>query len=335
MKKLFWMVSLVSLVMFAGCVEDEDDNYTPTQQVNLVFEESLSDMGIFQGDLNTLTPANDVVLYELNSSLFTDFAKKQRLIRLPEGTTMEFNGTELQPDFPDNTLMAKTFYYNFDDRDPSLGRQIIETRVFIKVDGVWISGDYIWNETQTQATYRETSSVEPITFIDSDGFERNIDYVIPSNQECASCHNNNNVTRPIGFKLRSLNFNPNNGTVNENQLDYLISRGMLTGVTPSQISLLPDWTDIEAYDIFERSRAYIDINCAHCHQPGGEIEGDFNIDFRYETPFEETGIFANRGDIEARFESTDPMFRMPQLGRTVVHEDALAMLLEYLEAIED
>lgn len=334
MNKLVWPLALFSLLFMVACEEDEDDTYTATEVPNLVFEDTLTEMGIFQGELSTLTPAADMALYELNSSLFTDFAKKQRLIRLPEGATMEFNGTEGLPNFPDNTLMAKTFYYNIDDRDPSLGQQIIETRVFIKVEGVWISGDYIWNEAQTEATYRETSSVESISFINSDGFQQNIDYVIPSNQECATCHNNNGQTKPIGFKLRSLNFNPNNGTVNENQLDYLMGRGMLDGVTPSDISLLPDWTDVDNFDLFERSRAYLDINCAHCHQPGGEVS-NFDIDMRYETPFEETGIFANRGEIEARFESTLPTYRMPQLGRTVVHEDALAMLVEYLEAIED
>jgi hypothetical protein len=64
------------------------------------------------------------------------------------------------------------------------------------------------------------------------------------------------------------------------------------------------------------------------------VPATYNIDFRFETPFDDTNIYANRGEIEARFESTAPIYRMPQLGRTVVHQEALQMLRDYLEAIE-
>jgi len=306
-----------------------------TDLIPLSFKATLSEMDVFQGDFSDLTPANDVQLYEINSTLFTDYAAKQRLIRLPEGKSMEYTGSELLPDFPNNTLIAKTFYYNIDDRDPSLGKQIIETRIFLKIAGNWESGDYIWNDAQTDATYRETSSVEDISYIDLDGNTQNISYVIPSKQDCATCHNNNGNTFPIGMKLRSMNFNPMNGTVNQNQLQEFTENGMLTGLSnPADISLLPDWKDDATYDIFERARAYIDVNCAHCHQPGGEVT-NFDLDFRYETPFDDTGIFANRGEIEARTQSTTPTYRMPQLGRSIVHDEAVEMLVEYLEAIED
>lgn len=339
MKKLSFLLSLCFIALLSSC--GDDDDYVATDDTddmvveNLTFETSLSEMGVYQGDFSNLTPATDVQLYEINSTLFTDYAVKQRLVRFPEGESMEYTGSELLPDFPDNTLVAKTFYYNIDDRDPSLGKQIIETRIFLKIEGNWEAGDYIWNDSQTDATYRETSSVEDISYIDIDGNTQNISYEIPSNQDCATCHNNNGSTFPIGMKLRNMNFNPMNGTVNQNQLQAFMGSGILTGLSsPSDISLLPDWQDDATYDIFERARAYIDINCAHCHQPGGEVT-NFDLDFRYETPFDDTGIFANRGEIEARTGSTIPTYRMPQLGRTIVHDEAFEMLLEYLEAIED
>jgi len=130
-----------------------------------------------------------------------------------------------------------------------------------------------------------------------------------------------------------MNFSTPNST--GNQLQNFIENGTLIGLSnPADISLLPDWTDDATYDLFERSRAYIDVNCAHCHQPGGEVE-EFLLDFRYETPFDDTGIYANRGEIEARIQSNLPTYRMPQLGRSIVHEEAVTMLLEYLEVIED
>ncbi len=306
-----------------------------TDELPLSFETNLSEMGIFQGSFSSLTPADNVQLYEINSTLFTDYASKQRLIRLPEGKTMQYAGSDLLPDFPNNTLISKTFYYNLNDSDPTLGKKIIETRVFLKINGEWKSGNYKWNNEQTEATYTENSSVENISYIDTDGMTQNVDYEIPSKQDCATCHNNGGKIFPIGLKLRSMNFNPMNESINQNQLQAFIDNGVLTGLSnPGDISVLPDWTDDATYDILQRGRAYIDINCAHCHQPGGEVS-NFSLDFRYETPFDDTGIYANRGEIEARTQSTIPTYRMPQIGRSIVHDEAVTMLLEYLQAIED
>lgn len=301
-----------------------------TLSTPLTFEKKLSDMGVFTGALSDLTPAAGVQLYEINSTLFTDYAKKQRLVRLPNGQKMEYNNNDLLPTFPDNTLIAKTFYYNLNENDPTAGQKIIETRILIKVDGVWIPGNYAWNETQTEGTYRETGSIESIDYTDINGTLRNINYVIPTKTDCFTCHNNNDETFPIGMKLRSMNFTPS--YTNENQLAHFGNLGILDGVTPSNVSLLPDWTDA-SLDILDRGRAYIDINCAHCHQPGGEVT-NFGLDFRFETIFEDTGIYANRGEIEVRTQSNLATYRMPQIGRSIVHDEAIVMLLEYLEAIE-
>lgn len=297
----------------------------------LTFEPNLSEMGIYTGDLGDLAPASGVQLFELNSVLFTDYASKQRLIRVPSGQAMRYDNSSLLPSFPDNTLVAKTFYYNVDDGDPSLGIQIIETRVAIKVEGEWEMGNYIWNQAQTDASYDEAGSTIPISYIDINGTTQNLDYVVPTNADCITCHSNTNVVIPIGPKLRNLNFVPS--YTNQNQLNYLTSIGMLEGVTASNISVLPDWTDVNL-DILDRGRAYIDVNCAHCHQPGGSVT-NFALDFRLETLFDDTGIYANRGEIETRIQSVVPIYRMPQIGRTVVHDEGISMLLEYLLAIED
>ncbi|RFN58746.1 fibronectin type III domain-containing protein [Marixanthomonas ophiurae] len=305
---------------------------TCTLAITLEYKTNLSDMGVFTGSLSDMAPAEGVQLYEINSTLFTDYAKKQRLVRLPNCETMEYRGDDLLPEFPDNTLIAKTFYYNKNDQNPGEGKLIIETRILLKINGNWQVGNYIWNEAQTEATYTENGSVKPISYINGDNETLNIDYEIPSKQDCFTCHNNDNTTLPVGMKLRSMNFTPS--YTSQNQLAYLESIGMMEGVTSENISILPDWTDDATYDILERGRAYIDVNCAHCHQPGGAVT-NFNLDFRLETPFDDTGIYANRGEIEARVQSTAPVYRMPQLGRTIVHEEAVAMLLEYLEAIEN
>lgn len=319
------------VVAFDAAGNQSDPSTSIDAMTALTFRTNLSEMGVFAAVNEDIVPANGVQLYELNSPLFTDYAQKQRLVRVPEGTTLQYNNSDLLPLFPDNTLIAKTFYYNIDDRDPSLGRQIIETRILLKIAGEWKVGDYIWNADQTEATFTLNGSQTPISYIDIDGATQQVDYEIPSQQDCFTCHNNNGSTFPIGMKLRSLNFSPSYTT--QNQLDYFASEGILEGVTSSAISVLPDWTDDATYTLSERARAYLDINCAHCHQPGGGAPNGFDIDFRYETAYDDTGIYSNRGEIEARFGSTIPTYRMPQLGRTIVHEEALALLVEYIESL--
>ncbi len=296
----------------------------------LTFLPLLSQMGVFDGNLSDLNPSNGVQLYEIHSTLFTDYAHKQRLIRLPDGRSMRYNNTDLLPTFPDNTLISKTFYYNLDERDPSLGKKIIETRIQLKVNGEWLVGDYIWNAAQTEATLRETGSTESISYIDENGNTQNVNYQIPSKQDCFTCHNNNATTSPIGLKLRNLNFIPS--YTNQNQLDYFAGLGLLQGVNSGSTSVLPNWEDENLF-IQDRARAYMDVNCAHCHQPGGSVPQGFLLDFRLETPFDDTGIYANRGEIIARFESTMPTYRMPQLGRTIVHTEALQMLNDYIDSL--
>lgn len=303
-----------------------------TTATPLEFRSNLSEMGIYQGTFSDLEPANGVQLYEIHSTLFTDHASKQRLIKLPEGTSMSYNNSNLLPLFPNNTLIAKTFYYNIDDRDPSLGKKIIETRLLLKLQQGWQVTNYKWNAAQTDAVRDDVGNEVPISYIDINGDTQNVDYLIPSQEDCRTCHNNTNATFPIGMKLRNMNFVPS--YTNMNQLQYFTGSGLLSGLdNPGNITVLPDWEDDSTYTLEERTRAYMDINCAHCHSPGGSVPPIFMIDFRLETPFDDTGIYVNRGEIEARFQSTQPFYRMPLLGRTTVHEEALAMLVAYLDTL--
>ena len=249
---------------------------------------------------------------------------------------MQYNGTSNLPDFPDNTLISKTFYYYEDEGNTSSNKIIIETRVLIKTEGTWKLGNYKWNSDYSEATYTENSSQISVSYTTSEGNTRDINYQIPGNDDCVTCHHIYEDKVPIGPKLRNMNYNPQNGVVNMNQIEYFIQEGLLEGLSDvSDITLLPNWEDEANFDIFERGRAYIDINCAHCHLPGGYVPNGFLLDFRLETNFETTGIYSHRGQIEDRIQSTVPTYMMPQIGRTLVHDEGVAMLLEYLEAIED
>jgi len=303
------------------------DVFNFTTSAPLVIPEllpNLSDLNLFAGNLNDLTPSSRAFEYNLNTPLFTDYAHKQRLIALPPGTTMDFvdNGF---PDFPDNTVISKTFYYNNDERDESLGKTIIETRILIKINGVWELGNYKWNANQTDAVLDDMAHTVPVSFIDDSGTTNTINYGVPSMQDCINCHNSSNIITPIGPKMRTMNFN--------NQLQDFINAGHLSNLSdPSSVTTLPNWEDT-SYTIEERSRAYFDVNCAHCHSDGGYCEFQSELRLTYETPFAESMILERKGSIDNRMRNYNPGISMPLIGTSIVHSEGYDLIRQYLNSL--
>lgn len=292
------------------------------------FRPTLSELNLFQGNLSDLLPSPYAFEYDLNTRLFSDYAHKQRLIALPEGTTLSTNGDGL-PNFPDNTVIAKTFYYNVDDRNESLGKTIIETRILIKRNGIWESGDYKWNDTQTEATLDEAGGTVPVIWIDNNGTSNTVSYKIPSNTDCFTCHQTNNNLTPIGPKLRSLNFEVNG----INQLQRLKDMQLLTGLSnPSDVSVLPNWEDTSA-TLEQRTRAYFDIQCAHCHTAGGFCEIQSTLRLSYETSLDDSKIVQRKNSISTRINTFNSGFSMPYIGTTIIHTEGVALIQAYLDTL--
>ncbi len=289
------------------------------------FRQNLSEMNIFVGNLSNLQPSIYAFEYQLNTPLFTDYAHKQRLIALPPGTTMEFNGDGL-PDFPDNTLIAKTFYYNIDDRDESLGKNIIETRILIKINGAWETGNYFWNETQTDAVLDPNGYTVPVVWTDTNGTNHDVDYKVPSNADCFTCHQSYNEITPIGPKLQAMNFNING----VNQLQKLKDLSLLNGLSnPANVTVLPDWED-HNYSLSERARAYLDMNCAHCHSAGGYCIDQVAIDLRYNLPYEDTNIENFKFAIMGFTGFYQEGLSMPLIGTSMMHQEGYDLIEEYI-----
>jgi len=302
---------------------------TATLPVIPEFRPNLSELNLFSGDLGDLQLTPYAFEYDLSTVLFTDYAHKQRLIALPEGEKMTYNGDGF-PLFPDNSVIAKTFYYNNDETDLSQGINIIETRVLIKINGSWELGNYKWNESQTDATLDIDGAVVPVTWVNTEGESQNIDYEIPSSTDCFTCHSNATEAVPIGPKLRTLNFDVNGF----NQLQSLIDNEMLEGLTdPTTVSVLPNWEDT-SLGLERRARAYLDVNCAHCHIEGGFCELQSGLRLSYETPFGESNISESSNSILARIQNTIPEYGMPLIGTTILHDEGVSLLVEYINSLE-
>ncbi len=162
-------------------------------------------MLLFEGNVADLKFNSTVYEYELATPLFTDYSYKLRSISLPKGAKMTYNGSGLLG-FPDGTIITKTFYYLNDERNPSAGRKLIETRLLIKKNGIWEMGNYLWNAAQDDAELSLSGPTILVDWIDKTGANKSVNYQVPIMLNCIQCHDKNGATIPIGPKARNLNF---------------------------------------------------------------------------------------------------------------------------------
>src|SRR5690606_37492183 len=139
----FLVVLLVILCSVAAVV------YEP---VAVERKERLSEFAFFTGKLADLTPAGDVIPYDVNTPLFSNYAEKSRFVKFPQGETAQYNDSAAFT-FPVGTILIKNFYYPVDFRKPDGLRKIIETRLLVRQPGGWEAWPYVWNEDQSDAVY--------------------------------------------------------------------------------------------------------------------------------------------------------------------------------------
>ncbi len=250
----------------------------------------LSSYNLFAWDPQTGFRFNQrVVPYDLNTALFSDQALKQRAIYIPEGAAASYQ-PELAFEFPVGTVVIKNFYFPADFRAPNENLKLIETRLLVRHADGWHPLPYIWDAEQHDAVLSPAGEVRALSFVDSDGTPRVANYLIPQRNQCENCHARraDAFAAPaivaIGLKARHLNRSYDyGGSIGlKNQLALLSELGMLTGLPALEsVPAAYDFRPIEAAgvaalsptDVEPASRSYLDINCAHCHEPNA-VQGD-------------------------------------------------------------
>ena len=317
----------------------------------------LSDYGFFVGNIARQQPVAGVVPYALNTPLFSDYAEKLRFIKLPAGQSVAYTDTAVL-NFPVGTTLIKTFYFPHDFRDPTKGRRLMETRLLVHQPGGWKALDYVWNDEQTDALLEVAGDTKTVQYVDARGTARQHAYVIPNLNQCKGCHNRNEVITPIGPSVRQLNGDlVYGGTAKgDNQLRYWQRTGMLTGMPAlADCPKTPVWNKPETGSLNDRARAWLDINCAHCHNPSGPaMTSGLNLSVSETDPtalgFLKTPVAAGRGSgghafdivpgkpdesiLIYRLHSTDPGDMMPELGRKTVHTESLDLLRAWISAMK-
>ncbi|MES2794605.1 MAG: SO2930 family diheme c-type cytochrome, partial [Bacteroidota bacterium] len=257
----FWIVIFSIFLFVSGFLEKEKATVEP--------QTKLSDYNFFEGTLANQIPTKELIPYSLNTPLFSDYAEKLRFVKIPEGQSVVYKPNEVF-DFPIGTVIIKTFYFPNDFRDLSKGRKLLETRLLIHEEKAWKALTYIWNEQQTDAFLEVAGDTKEVNYIGIDGKKQSLQYIIPNQNQCKGCHNRNEILTPIGPSARQLNgeYNYEQGT--ENQLINWTKNGALKNMPALQdCPKMPTWNQPETGTLAERARAYLDINCAHCHNPKG------------------------------------------------------------------
>jgi len=326
-----------------------------TLHVYYAAPQKLSEWGLFQGTGATQTPAAGVIPYDLITTLFTDYTSKHRFMRLPEGGQIKFKSAGVL-EFPVGTALIKTFSYLKDLRDPAQGERLLETRIeFLKASG-WYGYSYIWNEEQTEAELSLGGGEVAVSWIHSDGQPRSTRHLIPNANQCISCHSQHEKYVPIGPTAANLNRLFHYVQGEENQLAYLKRNNLLNAAPePKAIEPLADFAEPGSGSLDQRVRAYLSVNCAHCHNPGGNARTT-GLDLRVtQTDPAKIGVWktpvaAGRGSggrsydivpgapeksiLMHRLQSRDLAARMPNIGNRIVHQEAVDLIQKWISEME-
>lgn len=318
--------------------------------------EYLSDYGFFEGDLKELQPSAGVLPYDLSSSLFSDYSHKARFVWMPEGTSVNYN-TEHVMDWPAGAVLIKNFFYYHNETDLSQGRRLIETRLLVNRGEQWDAYGYTWNDEQTDAAYDVIGDIKAVSWINEVGEEMKVDYIIPNKNQCKGCHAYDNKLKPIGPKARNINKDYAYADGSKNQLAKWAETGYLTGYTvEAKHPSVAVWNDDKSYTLHERSMAYLDINCGHCHNPKGagntsgltllaDSELGLKVGVFKATVSAGAGTGGHQYSIVPgnpdesimvyRMNSNDPGAMMPELGRHMVHTEGVDLIASWIKAMEN
>jgi len=321
----------------------------------------LSAWGVIRRSSSGLQLPSASFVYDLNTPLFTDYALKLRTLTIPPGTSANYHDTEAF-DLPEGTIISKTFFYLADptgnlqldawwNGDPGTlnGRdlKLVETRLLVKQRSGWDTLPYIWDGNEAYLQITGALLTLPLAG------EDDLNYVVPSRNQCAGCHAENHTSgqlRPIGIKARHLHRNdPIHGV---NQLTSWQARNTLSGLPAlSTIQANARWRDPGA-SIELRARSYLDINCAHCHNPTGAADTSgllLNMQNRNSGALGvcKPPIAAGRGSggllysivpgradqsiMTYRMSTTDPATMMPELGRSLVHTEGFELISAWID----
>ncbi|MBK9255825.1 MAG: hypothetical protein IPM42_10085 [Saprospiraceae bacterium] len=359
--KIFWVIILSGYFLISGCdfevkdepiIKIEDFAY---KKGTIDAPDLLSEYQMFEEPLASMNPRSGVYPYDLNASLFTDYALKKRFIYLPAGTSMQYDCDDVF-NFPEGSLIFKFFFYPEDFRKADGKNKILETRVLKKEKDRWTAFTYIWNDQQTDAGLVLAGQTIPVSWADMNGNNQSVAYSVPNVIQCKNCHEKSGELVPIGPAGKHLNKNYAFTSHEINQIDFFTDKALLTNAENYKTcNTMINYEDPTAGNLNDRARSYLDINCAHCHRPDGSAKNSgLNLLFSEKDPFKygifKTPVAAGRGSggykydihpgnantsiLAFRMNSSEPGIMMPESGRKMIHHEGVALISEWINSLE-
>ncbi|MGE8280873.1 MAG: SO2930 family diheme c-type cytochrome [Stenotrophomonas sp.] len=368
------MVLVTVLLALAGCGKPAGVHFFEQGQ-----PATLDEWHVLRVRDGRLSLNDGVVPYDLNTPLFSDYAHKLRTVWMPKGQAAGYQ-PEHAFDFPVGTILSKTFYYPLPADGAADGRSVartppsqsslqgesldlskvrlIETRLLVHRKEGWVALPYVWNKEQTAASLQRTGASVDLELVAADGTREALAYQVPDQNQCAGCHVTDNRSRrlqPIGPKARHLNRDFDYASGRDNQLSHLAEIGYLKDLpAPEQVPRSADASNPNVA-LDARARAYLDVNCGHCHsRTGPAITSGLWLDAPTQDhlklgickqPIAAGKGTGNRlydiqpGDADAsiiayRIDSDDPAVMMPEVGRAVVHKEGVALIRQWINELE-
>jgi uncharacterized repeat protein (TIGR03806 family) len=320
----------------------------------------LSDTGAFT-NLANLTPAPGMIPVAPASPLWSDNASKQRWIVIPNdgvrNTEAEKIGFSENDNwtFPVGSVFVKHFELAASASNPGSVYRL-ETRFMVHGEDGYFAFTYRWNDDGTEAYLLNDGSSASFKVVNAVGTTVNQVWDFPGRAACMDCHQAA-AGRVLGVKTRSLNWTYNYAdSPAQNQLLHLSAKGLfqasLTSGAVAGFMAAKGLGDTSA-TVEDRVRSYMDMNCSHCHMPGG-VAGRATFDARMTTPLalaqlvNATPLADDVGLVNAKLikpgdpansvfafrdGSRNPLIQMPPLGTRAVDSKYLALLTSWINTM--
>lgn len=253
--------------------------------VTTSFPKKLSETGLFYSTAKNQI-AEGVLPYDINMEMWSDGTGAERFIGLPGNSIIskflkgDFSKGETQGAwrFPTNAVFARTVYVEMEKGNPTTRRRL-ETQILHNTGDDWRAYSYHWTKDQKDAVLYDGDGKEETFQIKDPATGKTSPWTwrYSTRSECMVCH----LTRTgtiHSFAPFQIDREVKQAGAARNQMDILKGLGLFEYPTPAytRMASLKD----EAASVNDRARAYLHVNCSHCHRFGGS--GASTIDFRWE-----------------------------------------------------
>jgi putative heme-binding domain-containing protein len=346
---------------------------------NKDFPTNLSETGLF-ASVKDQVPAPGVLPFQINARQWQDGATAEYWVALPGTSGVVVYPEEGKPipsqvywhkfrlHFPKDAVLVKTISLTTGAGEAAKPRWV-ETQL-LHFDGLdWRGYTFAWRDDQSDADLVPVAGSEKVFQVPDKvhpGGKREYVWPFLSRTQCMQCHNQW-PQYALAFNLAQLNREVPDGhggraqqLVRLSELGYLRRKSLTDKDEPpydatlaAQEDALPDPFRPSSGSQAERARAYLHVNCSHCHRFGGGGAVSFELVYNKKlTALSVVDVPPTRGDFglpDARLiarghPERSTLFyrmakfgrdRMPQIGSEIPDEAGLKLVGEWIAALGD